>query len=253
MNNSLTFVEWNSQSVMRAMHGLPCTRPYAGQVAPVTQQVLPAAAANRNPASTRGFTLRLSRSRPSVFMPAAAPRAGGSNAGAASNVPVGENVTASTSGAVAAPGAVGAPAAVRDDFAVDKRPIILFDGVCNLCNGGVNFMLDNDPNGVFRLAALQSQAGRRLLTRCGRSPNDISSIVLVEKDRHFVRSEAILRIGAALRVPLPLLAALGFPVPLLLRDTLYDAIANNRYSFFGRTDTCRLRDAGNFADRFLVD
>ncbi|GIL44816.1 hypothetical protein Vafri_2287 [Volvox africanus] len=248
MNTRLYLVEVKSQSVMRAPHGLPRIRSYAGQVAPVTQRVLPAAAADRNPASTRGLILSLRRSRPSIFM--SATRAGGSNAGA---VPVGGNVTASTSAAGPAPGAVATPATVRDDFAVDQRPIILFDGVCNLCNGGVNFMLDNDPNGVFRLAALQSQAGRRLLTRCGRSPNDISSIVLVEKDRHFIRSEAILRIGAALRVPLPLLAALGFPVPLPLRDAFYDAIANNRYSFFGRTDTCRLRDAGNFADRFIVD
>ncbi|GLC43572.1 hypothetical protein PLESTM_001491300 [Pleodorina starrii] len=94
------------------------------------------------------------------------------------------------------------------------------------CNRGVNFMLDNDPRGAFRLAALQSPAGRRLLARCGRSPDDLSSIVLVEPHRHFIRSEAILRIGAALRVPLPLLAAFGFPVPLPLRDAFYDAIAN---------------------------
>ncbi|EFJ49181.1 hypothetical protein VOLCADRAFT_90057 [Volvox carteri f. nagariensis] len=144
-------------------------------------------------------------------------------------------------------------AATRDDFAIDQRPVILFDGVCNLCNGGVNFMMDNDPSAVFRLAALQSPAGRRLLLRCGRQVDDLSSIVLVEKNRHFIRSEAILRIGAALRLPLPALAALGFPLPLPLRDTLYDAVANNRYSFFGRTGACRLRDAGRFADRFIVD
>ncbi|GLC39244.1 hypothetical protein PLESTM_000868100, partial [Pleodorina starrii] len=67
----------------------------------------------------------------------------------------------------------------------------------------------------------------RLLARCGRSPDDLSSIVLVEPHRHFIRSEAILRIGAALRVPLPQLAAFGFPLPLPLRDAFYDAIANN--------------------------
>ncbi|KAG2429934.1 hypothetical protein HYH02_013885 [Chlamydomonas schloesseri] len=113
-------------------------------------------------------------------------------------------------------------------------------------------MLDNDPTGVYRLAALQSPAGRRLLQRCGRSPDDISSIVLVERDSHYIRSEAILRIGWKLRVPLPLLAAFGFPVPLPLRDAFYDAVANNRYNFFGRTDSCRVDD-GRFKDRFIVN
>ncbi|KXZ50933.1 hypothetical protein GPECTOR_14g179 [Gonium pectorale] len=155
--------------------------------------------------------------------------------------------------ATAAVAARPAPAQDRDDFVLDKRPVILYDGVCGLCNRGVNFMLDNDPGGAFRLAALQSPAGRRLLSRCGRRPDDLSSIVLVTPTAHHIRSEAILRIGVALRVPLPLLAAFGFPVPLPLRDAFYDAVANNRYSFFGRTDSCRLRDAGKFADRFIVD
>jgi predicted DCC family thiol-disulfide oxidoreductase YuxK len=56
-------------------------------------------------------------------------------------------------------------------------------GVCNMCNGGVNFVLDNDPVGRLRFAALQSEAGRALLLRSGRAPDDISSLVLVEKDR----------------------------------------------------------------------
>ena len=64
-------------------------------------------------------------------------------------------------------------------FRDDSRPVILFDGVCNLCNGGVNFILDWDKQAVYRLAALQSIAGRELLRRAGRSPDDLSSIVLV--------------------------------------------------------------------------
>jgi len=75
---------------------------------------------------------------------------------------------------------VTVPAVEKDDFGTDQRPVILYDGVCNLCNGAVNFMLDWDTSARFRLAALQSPAGRRLLARCGRSPDDISSIVLVE-------------------------------------------------------------------------
>ncbi|GAQ91675.1 hypothetical protein KFL_008320040 [Klebsormidium nitens] len=86
-------------------------------------------------------------------------------------------------------------------FAADKRPIILFDGVCNFCNGGVNFMLDNDPQGKLRFAALQSDAGRALLQRAGRAPEDISSIVLIEPDRSYTHSEAILRIAQYLPEP----------------------------------------------------
>ncbi|KAI8471652.1 MAG: hypothetical protein J3K34DRAFT_227810 [Monoraphidium minutum] len=140
-----------------------------------------------------------------------------------------------------------------DYFASDKRPIILFDGVCNLCNTGVNIVLDFDKDGAFRMAALQSAAGRRLLARSGRSPDDISSIVLVEERRAFVKSEAVRRIGAALGVPFPLLAALVAPVPLPLRDFLYDQVAANRYDLFGRTPACRLGDAGAFAGRFISD
>mmetsp|Transcript_17605 Transcript_17605/g.35063 ORF Transcript_17605/g.35063 Transcript_17605/m.35063 type:complete len:156 (+) Transcript_17605:158-625(+) len=68
----------------------------------------------------------------------------------------------------------------------DVRPIILFDGVCNLCNGGVNFALDNDEVGNFRFAALQSEAGRALLSSHGKAADDISSIVLITPERaHF--------------------------------------------------------------------
>ena len=63
-----------------------------------------------------------------------------------------------------------------------------FTGVCNLCNGAVNFMLDHDTEGRFRMAALQSNAGRTLLESCGRRPDDISSIVLVEPDGHYIKS-----------------------------------------------------------------
>ena len=69
----------------------------------------------------------------------------------------------------------------------DSRPVILFDGVCNLCNGGVNFMLYFDTGAVHRMAALQSNAGRELLPCCGRRPDDISSIVLVEPGGCFVK------------------------------------------------------------------
>ena len=140
----------------------------------------------------------------------------------------------------------------------DRRPVILYDGVCALCNWGVNVVLDWDAPGTrqfqFRLAALQSPAGRALLRRAGRAPDDISSIVLVEAGGvAFTKSEAVRRIGARLGAPFPLLAALARPVPLALRDFLYEQVADNRYNLFGRTPECRLRDAGELEGRFLVE
>ena len=91
----------------------------------------------------------------------------------------------------------------QDVFRKDKRPVILFDGVCNMCNGGVNFALDWDVTGEFRFAALQSETGRALLQRSGRQPDDISSIVLVEEYKACFKSDAVLRIAKNLRAPFP--------------------------------------------------
>ena len=137
-------------------------------------------------------------------------------------------------------------------FSVDERPVILFDGVCNLCNGGVNFALDWDPEGAFRFAALQSETGKALLQRAGRRPDDISSIVLVEKERAFIKSDAVLRIARKLSNPFPFLGLAGFAFPGLARNFVYDRIANNRYNLFGRAQSCRLSD-DNFESRFLSD
>ncbi|MED6120488.1 hypothetical protein PIB30_021354 [Stylosanthes scabra] len=99
-------------------------------------------------------------------------------------------------------------------FLQDKRPIMLFDGVCNLCNGGVKFVRDNDRNKTIRYEALQSEAGKMLLRRSGRAPDDISSVVLVEKDRSYIKSEAVLKIMEYIDLPFPQLAVLLKLVPL---------------------------------------
>ncbi|XP_059457379.1 DCC family protein At1g52590, chloroplastic [Corylus avellana] len=125
-------------------------------------------------------------------------------------------------------------------FEQDTRPIMLFDGVCNLCNGGVRFVRRNDRNGSIRFEALQSEAGKNLLRRSGRAPDDISSVVLVEKDRSYIRSEAVLKIMEYIDLPFPQLAFFLQFVPLFIRDFAYDNVANNRYTIFGRSESCEI-------------
>ena len=149
-------------------------------------------------------------------------------------------------------------AARRTDilFQADKRPVILFDGVCNFCNANVNLALDWDPEGRFRFASLQSEVGKALLQRCGRAPTDLSSIVVVEEGRMFTKSEAVLRIAETLPGALPGLnvaaSAAKFTVPSFLRDAVYDTVANNRYRVMGKRNQCRVGDA-DFSSRFIPD
>lgn len=114
---------------------------------------------------------------------------------------------------------------------------MLFDGVCNLCNASVTFVIDRDARSVFRFAPLQSDVGRALVAECSLGGED--SIVLVEDGRCYVRSEAALRIARRLDGAWPILSALRI-VPRPLRDAAYRVIARNRYRWFGRQDACRL-------------
>ena len=109
-----------------------------------------------------------------------------------------------------------------------------------------------DPPGKLRFAALQSTAGRALLRRAGRDPDDISSIVLVEENAAYVKSDAVLRIATYFSAnPLfPFAGTLGPVVPTFIRDAFYDAIADNRYDLLGMKDECRLGD-DRFDDRFV--
>jgi len=120
----------------------------------------------------------------------------------------------------------------------DDNPTVLFDGVCNLCNGAVNFILDRD-NGEFRFAALQSGAGRRLIEERGRSAEDLSTMVLIEGERVYTRSSAALRIARRLRAPWKWLYVFII-VPRPLRDAVYNLAARRRYRWFGKREECRM-------------
>ena len=128
--------------------------------------------------------------------------------------------------------------------------VVLFDGVCNLCNGFVRFVVPRDPRGHIRFAALQSEAARRLMARTGVTPGGADSIVLIEGQRAFVRSEAALRVARQLRFPWPILYGLVI-VPRPLRDWVYDIVARNRFRWFGRRDVCMV-PGPETQDRFLV-
>lgn len=136
------------------------------------------------------------------------------------------------------------PAVPKNPFVqstTTSRGIVLFDGVCNLCNGTVQFILDRDPAATFRFASLQSDRGRAILAGHGVTApaGDPESVYLVEDGRLFDRSTAALRIARHLSFPW-WLAGAGFLVPRPLRDLVYRFIAKNRYRWFGRTEQCRI-------------
>ena len=126
---------------------------------------------------------------------------------------------------------------VSDSPTHQLSSVILFDGVCNLCNGAVQFVIARDPGARLQFAALQSPAAARLVASAGSRHALPDSIVLVEDGRLWTRSTAALRIARHLRFPWPAAYAL-IAVPRPLRDWVYDLVARNRYRWFGRRDVC---------------
>ncbi|MEO0043405.1 MAG: hypothetical protein RL329_2853 [Bacteroidota bacterium] len=121
----------------------------------------------------------------------------------------------------------------------DLEAIILFDGVCNLCDTFVQFVLKKDKKARFRFAALQSQRGALLLKQFGLSATEYNSVVLVESGQVYQKSAAALRILKGLGGMWTLLYAFIW-IPRPIRDVLYDWIARNRYRFFGKKAECML-------------
>ncbi|WP_151088140.1 thiol-disulfide oxidoreductase DCC family protein [Hymenobacter baengnokdamensis] len=119
---------------------------------------------------------------------------------------------------------------------------ILFDGVCNLCNGFVQFVIRHDPQGRFRFAALQSAAGQALLAAHGVAASALTSpesVILVEDNQVYSHSAAVLRIAGQLGWPWRLAGA-GWLLPGAWRDGLYRYVARHRYRWFGRQESCLL-------------
>jgi predicted DCC family thiol-disulfide oxidoreductase YuxK len=131
---------------------------------------------------------------------------------------------------------------------VNQR-VVLFDGVCKLCNGWARFLIKHDQQQLFRLASVQSAEGQAILQWCGLPLDHFDSMAYVDDGQLFVRSAAVLQIVARLPAPWSWLRVLQL-CPRPLRDWCYDRVALNRYRLFGRYDSCLLPSADH-ARRFL--
>lgn len=122
---------------------------------------------------------------------------------------------------------------------LEGKRLVLFDGVCNVCNTLILFIIDRDPREQFVFAPLSSELGRSMLRKHGLATPELDSVVLVEGDRAYSHSTAILRILGRLQAPWKLLWA-AFVLPGFVRDWAYRYFARHRYAWFGKTDQCRV-------------
>lgn len=130
-----------------------------------------------------------------------------------------------------------------------KNGIILFDGVCNMCNGLVNFVIDRDPKGYFKFASLQSENGQDLLKKYNLPLDDFDSFILIEDDKVFQKSTGGLKVARHLSGLWPVFYVFII-FPAFFRNFLYSLIAKNRYKMFGKRDACRIPEPG-IKSRFL--
>jgi predicted DCC family thiol-disulfide oxidoreductase YuxK len=135
------------------------------------------------------------------------------------------------------------------------RPIILYDGVCGLCNRLVQFLLNHDKQDRLRFASLQSDFAANVLRRHGLDAKDLDTVHVVENyeqrdERVLLRSDAILRAWSELGGFWSFCAVVAKVLPRFIRDFIYRLVAQNRYRLFGKYDTCMLPDPSQ-RDRFL--
>ncbi|QJC89895.1 thiol-disulfide oxidoreductase DCC family protein [Bacillus inaquosorum] len=127
--------------------------------------------------------------------------------------------------------------------------VLLFDGVCNLCNGAVQFIIKRDPDGLISFTSLQSETGQSLLKKSGLPTDQFDSFVFIEDGRVYTKSTAAIKVFRHLRGPWRLFV-LFFAVPKPVRDMIYSFIAKNRYKWFGKKNECML-PSPSIKKRFL--
>lgn len=126
--------------------------------------------------------------------------------------------------------------------------IVLFDGECILCNKAAQLIIKGDPNELFKFASLQSNYGKQLLNKMGNNSVDYNSIILIEGDKHFIKSAAVLKILRELRGYSYLYHILKL-FPRIFLDSLYNFTAKIRYKLFGRTNSCTIYQKSEFSNR----
>jgi predicted DCC family thiol-disulfide oxidoreductase YuxK len=127
--------------------------------------------------------------------------------------------------------------------------IVIFDGVCVLCESSVRFIIKHDKAGLFKFAAAQSDMGRKLLTQLGVEAMASQTLILVKDGKAYQKSDAALEIAGSLDGPWKALAVFKI-IPRWLRDPIYSIMARQRYRWFGRNEACMIPD-DPFKDRFL--
>ena len=125
---------------------------------------------------------------------------------------------------------------------IPTNPVILFDGVCNLCNDSVQKIIAADPKKQFRFASLQGSFGQQVLKQFHLPPSELSSFVLLENNQIFTKSTGALKVARRLSGAWPLLYAFML-VPRFIRDGVYNIIARNRYKWFGKKESCMVPQA----------
>jgi predicted DCC family thiol-disulfide oxidoreductase YuxK len=130
-----------------------------------------------------------------------------------------------------------------------NKTILLFDGYCNLCHSSVQFVLKHEKNNDLYFTSLQSPIGEEILKHYSINPNEIDSLVLIEKNKAYIKSSAALRVSKYLKGFYPICFGLLI-IPSFIRNWVYDYVAKNRYKWFGKMDNCLVPDE-NLSKRFL--
>ncbi|OYZ01462.1 MAG: hypothetical protein B7Y37_07280 [Sphingobacteriia bacterium 28-36-52] len=123
------------------------------------------------------------------------------------------------------------------EISSNTNPVILFDGVCNLCNSSVLFVIKHDPRKQFRFASIQGDYGQQVLKQFHLPPNSLNSFILLKDNQIYTHSTGALKVAKELSGAWPLLYAFII-VPPFIRNAVYQFIANNRYKWFGKKEQC---------------
>ena len=122
---------------------------------------------------------------------------------------------------------------------MNSEKIILFDGVCNLCNSTIQKVIENDAKNQFKFASLQSEFGQNFLEKNNLSQRDFNTMILVDGTSFYTQSDAALRIGKELK-GIYQFSGLLFIFPKFIRNSVYNFVSKNRYKWFGKRESCWL-------------